>query len=68
MERRTHILLSDPALHRLLWQRANQSDVWVLDDVMVILDRCLVEAGGCDGERVSEDFNGTLKYYTCGTM
>ena len=59
--RRTLVLLSDVALHRLLWQRTNQSDWWNMDDVIVLLEECPVGVGGCEGRRVREDFNGTVK-------
>ena len=63
ISRRTLVELQDPALHRLLWQRSNQSDVWIMDDVIVIVDECIeYTVGECELERVKEDFNGSLKY------
>ena len=61
MLRRSLILLSDPALHRLLWQRDDQSDLWNLDDVTLLVEECPVGMGGCEGGRVRVDFNGTVK-------
>ena len=61
ISRRTLIHLQDPAQHRLLWQRSNQSDVWIMDDVMLIVEECLEGVGGCELGRVREDFNGSLK-------
>ena len=59
--RRTIILFADPALHRLLWQRPEQSDLWNLDDVTLLVEECLMGVGGCEGGRVRVDFNGTVK-------
>lgn len=60
--RRTRVLLRDAALHRLLWQRSNQSDWWIMDNVALLVEGCPVKEGGCDRGRVREDFNGpTLK-------
>lgn len=63
MTRRTQVLLRGAALHRLLWQRSNQSDWWIIDNVTLLVEGCPVKEGGCErGGRVREDFNGsTLK-------
>ena len=62
MKRRTLVTLQDPGLHRLLWQRSNQSDLWVMDDVMLIVEECPIDDEWCRFGRAREDFNGTLKY------
>ena len=62
MKRRTLVTLQDPGLHRLLWQRSNQSDLWVMDDVMLIVEECPINDEWCRFGRAREDFNGTLKY------
>ena len=62
LKRRTMVSLQDPSLHRLLWQRSNQSDLWVMDDVTVTVEECPRDNEWCQFGRVTEDFNGTLKY------
>ena len=61
VSRRTLVPLQNPGLHRLLWQRSNQSDFWVMDDVIVIVEECPVGLEDCQFGRAREDFNGTLK-------
>lgn len=56
--RRSVISLGDAALHRLLWQRSNQSDWWIMDHVTLLLEGCPVKEGGCERRGVREDFSG----------
>ena len=61
VKRRTLVALEDPGLHRLLWQRSNQSDLWVMDDVIIIVKECPMDDESCRFGRAKEDFNGILK-------